>query len=107
MISEERAEAAVEYLRDCAKEYGRLRGSMEYCAANLRRVKSLEMVGKPGSVGEREAQAYSSDAYLKAMMDQQDVTMEYETIRALREAAVFTIETWRSQASAKKQGIKL
>ena len=104
MISEERTEAAVEYLRDSAKQYGKLRGSMEYCDANLRRVKSLEMLGKPGSLGDREAAAYASDAYLKAMTALENVTAEYETIRALREAAIYTIETWRSQNSTRKQG---
>ena len=77
MISEDRAEAAVEYLRDSAKQYGQLRGSMEYCEANLRRVKSLEMLGKAGSLGDREAGAYASDAYLKAMGALENVTAEY------------------------------
>jgi hypothetical protein len=30
-----------------------------------------------------------------------------ETIRALREAATYTIEVWRSQNSARKQGSNL
>ena len=104
MISEDRPEAAVDYLRDSAEPYGKLRGSMAYCEANLRRVKSIEMLGKSGSLGDREAAAYASDAYLKAMEALENVTAEYETIRALREAAIYTIETWRSQNSTRKQG---
>ncbi len=104
MITEERAEKAVEYLRDSATAYGQARGSMAYCEANLRRVKALEMMGKSGSLGDREAAAYASDAYLKALGALESVTTEYETTRALREAAIYTIETWRSQNSTRKQG---
>ncbi len=32
---------------------------------------------------------------------------EYETIRAMREAAVYTIEVFRSENSARKQGVNL
>lgn len=104
MISEERAEAAVEYLRDNAREYGALRGRVAYTESNLRRVKSLEMMGKAGSVAERETNAYASDAYQGAIQDYSDATAEYETMRALREAASFTVEVWRSQNSTRRQG---
>ena len=109
MIAEDRAEGAVEYLRDCAAEYGRLRGHMEYCDGNLRRVKSLQMLERRGPlpggpVADREAAAYASDAYLTAMQELENATAAYETMRALREAAVYTIEVWRSQNSTRRQG---
>jgi hypothetical protein len=105
VIEEERTEAAVYYLRDSAQKYGALRGRMAYCEANLRRVKSLEMLGKNGSVAANEVAAYASEAYLHAMQDLENATAEYETMRAVREAAIYTIETWRSQNSTRKQGI--
>lgn len=105
MIDEDRVEGAVEYLRDTAKQYGQARGRASYMEANLRRVKSLEMVGKTGGVGEREAAAYASDAYKAAMEDLENAVAEMETIKALREAANMTIETWRSQNSTRRQGI--
>lgn len=107
MIEEEKAEGAVKYLRDTAEKYGKLRGHMEYCDGRLRRVKSLLMMGKPGSVAERETQAYASEAYEAALKDLENATAEYETIRALREAAVYTIEVWRSQSATKRQGINV
>lgn len=105
MIDENRTEKAVEFLRDTAAEYGQLRGRVAFCEANLRRVKSLEMLGREGGIGQREAEAYASPAYLAAMEDQQNAVADYETMRAKREAAAFTIEVWRSQASARKAGI--
>ena len=105
MISEERCEGAVMYLRDSAEPYATARGHALYCDANLRRVKSLQMIGKEGTIAMLEAQAYASDEYSEAMDDLQKATCDMERLKALREAAVFTIECWRSQNSARKQGI--
>ncbi len=107
MIDEERVENAVLYLRDTARDYGKARGRASYMEANLRRVKSLEMISKAGGVGEREAAAYASEAYRDAMEQMDNAVADMETIRALREAATYTIEVWRSQNSARKQGTNL
>lgn len=93
------------YLRDSAERYGTARGHQAYCDANMRRVKALELLGSDGTLGEREAKAYASETYKVAMGDLQNATAEVETIRAKREAAVFTIEVWRSANSARKQGL--
>jgi hypothetical protein len=106
MIKEDRVEAAVEYLRDTAKQYGQARGRAMYAENNLRRVKALNMPGS-GTVAEREAAAYASDDYLKALEELENAVADSETIRALREAASYTIEVWRSQNSARKQGVSL
>lgn len=107
MISEARVEKALEFLRDSAGEYGQARGYAVYCDAQLRRVKALEMMSKDGGVGEREAAAYASDAYRTAIEALRDATATAETIRAKRDAAEFTIEVWRSQSSARKQGVNV
>jgi len=104
MITEDRAEKAVEYLRDSAENYGAYRGRMAYCESNLRRVKSLLMLAKTGPMWEREAEAYAAEEYNQAMKDLSDATADYETMRALREAAAFTVEVWRSQNSTRRQG---
>jgi hypothetical protein len=106
VITEERAEAAVEYLRDTAKQYGQARGHARYCEEGLRRVKSLNMPPE-GAVAERERAAYASDAYAAALKDMENAIAEFETIRAYREAAVYTIEMFRSENSARKQGVNL
>lgn len=108
MISDERAEAAVMMLRDTADDYGRARGWQAYCDANLRRVKSIQMLNDTaGSVADREARAYASEAYLNAITELQNATASYETLRARREAAAMGIEVWRSQNSARKAGINV
>ena len=109
-IATERAEKAVEYLRDSAGKYGKARGYLAFCDANLRRVRALEMLNGGGddeSLGLREAKALASTPYHNAIIELQNATADYETLRAKREAAVMTIECWRSQASAAKQGLNL
>ena len=105
MISEERTERAVEFLRDTAEKYGQARGYVAYCEGNLRRVKALEMVSKAGGLGEREAAAYASAPYCTALEALQNAVCECETIKARREAAELTIEVWRSQNSSKRMGV--
>lgn len=100
-------EKAVNFLRDSADRYGTARGAQAYCDADMRRVKALELLKHDGSLGEREAKAYASEAYKKAMEALEDATATVETVRAKREAAVFTIEVWRSANSARKQGVNL
>ena len=104
MISDDDAEAASEYLRDNAKRYGQMKGRMEYASGNLRRVKSLVMIELDGGLGDRETRAYASVPYKAALEEQRDAVTEYETERALREAAVYRIEVWRSQGAARRQG---
>jgi hypothetical protein len=108
VISEERCEAAVLYLRDSAVPYATSRGHYLYAEADLRRVKSLYMTEcKETTIALKEAEAYASDAYAEAMRRLQDATYDMEKLKALREAAVFTIEVYRSQNSARKAGINV
>jgi hypothetical protein len=104
MIKEERVEKAVEFMRDTSKPYGSARGHVAFCEGNLRRVKALQMVGRPGSAADREATAYASSEYLTALEGLQNAVAESETLRAQRDAAEMTIEVWRSQFSASKRG---
>lgn len=106
MKTEEQAEKAVDYLRDTAKQYGQFCGRMAYATSNLRRVKALQMIqAPPGSVADRESFAYASDDYKAAMEEEQNATADRETLRAMRDAAEFTFELWRSQNSARKAGV--
>lgn len=104
MIADDDAERASEYLRDNAKRYGQMKGRMEYASGNLRRVKSLVMLDLEGGLGDRETKAYASDKYAEALQEHREAVEEYETERALREAAVYRIDVWRSQNAARRQG---
>lgn len=104
MVTETQADAAVNYLRDTAEDYGKACGRLAYLDGNLRRIKALEMLTAKGTLGEREAQAYASDAYKQALEQLEEATATRETIRAMRDAAQARFEQWRSENSARKHG---
>lgn len=94
------------YLRDEAKRYGQAYGHWIYCEANLKRVKAIQMIDTLGDgVGKADTKATASPEFLQAMEQARDAKTEVETMRALRDAAIYKIEVWRSQNSARKQGI--
>ena len=104
MISEERVEAAVEYLRDTAERYAASVGHAGWCEDMLRVVKSMQMNEMDGPLGKAEAHAYGTDEYRAALEAKREAVSEMTRLRALREAADRTIDVWRSQNSARKQG---
>jgi hypothetical protein len=105
VVTDDQVEAAVDYLRDTAQQYGKVCGRLAYMEGNLRRIKSLEMLKTTGSLGDREAQAYASESYKDALEQLENATAERETIRAMRDAAQCRFEQWRTQTSARKAGI--
>jgi hypothetical protein len=104
-ITDAQAESAVDYLRDTSEQYGKACGRLAYLEGNLRRVKALEMLQTKGSLGDREAQAYASEAYKDALEQLENATADRETIRAMRDAAQCRFEQWRTQTSARKAGV--
>lgn len=104
----ESAEKAVLFLRDSADKYGKARGHAAFCSGNLKRVKAMLMLETPeGSLGEREAKAYASEAYLRALTAEEDAIATYTILQAQREACQYKIDMYRTNASAKKMGIDL
>lgn len=97
MISEERAEKAVEFIRDHAKKYGYLVGLCKYLE-HLRRVKRGEaFIEADGTVAEREARAESSEIYKSVIEDYRNAWADKTTLETELSAAEHTIEVWRSQ----------
>lgn len=104
MVTEDQVQRAVDYLRNTAEEYGKACGRLAYLDGNLRRVKSLEMLEAKGTLGEREAQAYASQAYKEALEQLEEATATRETLRAMRDAAQARFEQWRSEGASRRQG---
>lgn len=97
MIDATRAQKAVQYLIDSAAEYGAARADAQREDDMLRVVKALVMAqSNQKSVTAQEREAYASEKY-QAQVDRKfEAVKAAETLRASREAAIQTIETWRS-----------
>ena len=97
MISSERVEKAVEFIRDHAEEIGQLTGLCKSLEQQRKVIRGQEFLLASGTVAEREAKAESSDAYKAVVEDIQNAWAEKTTLETQIRAAELTIEVWRSQ----------
>ena len=97
MIDSEKARRAVQYLIDSSAEYGAARAEAQRADDMLRIVKALIMAqSNEKSAAAQEREAYAHDRYREAVETKFEAVKEAETLRAKREAAIQTIEAWRS-----------
>lgn len=99
-ISDDEVERALDYLRDNAAAIGEARKKAVLAERMVRHVKALEMKKcseLPVSAQEREA--YSSEAYKQAALEEAEAAGEWEVMKSLREAAAMKIEAWRTISS--------
>jgi hypothetical protein len=97
MIDADRCHRAVQYLIDSAAEYGAARADQAKSEHMLKVIKALAMKASgQNSSAAQERDALTSEAYLGAVDAVFEATKDAETLRARREAAIQTIEAWRS-----------
>lgn len=100
MISEEQAEAAVEYLRSSAEKAAAARGNVALLEQMLKvtraKLKSKSTVKTDSG---REDEALASSEYLEIVRGYQAAVEEDAVYRMKREAAIARIDAWRTQQS--------
>jgi hypothetical protein len=102
-ITVERSNGATQWMVENAPRIGTAKAEMQKADNMLRVVKSLVISASAAkTVGEREAEAYSSPEYKDAIHNLFEATREYETLRSLQTAAQAVIDVWRSMSSAQK-----
>jgi hypothetical protein len=96
-VTDDQASAALEWLMNNAKWLGRAAERRSLAEAMTKRIKAIEMArSEAKTVAEKERDALASDAYLKAIQDEAEAVGDYETLRALKDAATARIDAWRS-----------
>lgn len=96
-ITDDQAEAALNWLRDNAATLGNAKRDLVLAERLVDRTKALEMKRHsdlPVSAQEREAKA--SDVLYEAYKAEAVAAGEYEKLRALRDVAIARVEAWRS-----------
>ena len=97
IVTAEEAYRAIEWMVESAVQYATARADKERAEHMLRVVKSLAMKDcGENAVSAQEREAYASEAYLTQIQTIWDATVEFEKLRALREAAEKKAEFWRS-----------
>lgn len=104
MISEDRAEAAVVFIRDNADQAGSLYGRCKALDEKRKVIKGQAFLGCEGTVAERESASYVSAEYRQVVEEIENAWADYKAMELKLKAAELTIDVWRSQYSASKRG---
>lgn len=97
-IPESHVQHAFEVLK--AQDHAKAKAAYEFSEKNLKVVLAKALLSADGkTVGEREAQAQSSDQYVRALEAFKLVAEAYHLARDRRDAASAIIDAWRTQRS--------
>jgi hypothetical protein len=98
MITVEQVEKAQQYLIDSAAEIGRAVENAIRSERMLKHIKALEMKKRNESaLGAQEREAYASETYKEALLEEAVSAGELAKVRALRDAAESVIRIWQSE----------
>jgi hypothetical protein len=103
MITDQQAEAAIDYIKNHAAKIGQLRGQKGFLEHAIKIDKAQKFIISTGTGAQREALAQASDEVRQRVEEWKDCVTELSTIETYIEAARLTFETWRTQqANARK-----
>jgi len=104
MITDAKVEEAVGVIAKNADLIGSLRGQKAYLEHRIKIERSQRFLDATGTVGERDAWAWT-DSAVKAVCDEyRDCVTELETLATKFKAAELTVEVWRTQAANSRRG---
>ncbi len=104
MISDDRVEKAVEYLRDHSALIGQLRGQRAYLDHALKVTRSQAFLRHDGTVAEREALAWTDLRVTEMVAEYRDCVTELETLLTRFKAAELLVEVWRTENANARRG---
>lgn len=98
MITVQQVEKAQQYLIDSASDIGAAVENAIRSERMLKHIKALEMKKRnENALGAQEREAYASDAYKEALLEEAVCAGELAKVRALRDAAESVIRIWQSE----------
>lgn len=108
IVTEDDVHEAMEMLRSTVIPIGRARGRMIKGEAMLRHIKAIEMTFSDSrTTAAQERDAYASDRYKSAIEELAAASMEFESLKAQREASVMVCEMWRSQRASERAATRI
>jgi hypothetical protein len=103
LITDERAERALEYLTQTTGEIGAAKAELERSEILRKRVRRKVFLSMSGTVAEREARAdcdlevqEADDRYIAAVA-------AYESMRARRDVETIALEVWRTESANRRR----
>lgn len=104
MINDANIEQALDYIRDNAHLIGQLRGQKAYLEHTIKIERGQRFLDAEGTVGEREAWAWTDAAVKKLVDEYRGCITELATIETLFKAAELKVEVWRTQNANQRRG---
>lgn len=104
MISDERTEKAVEYIRDNADDLAYARAQAKFLDHERKVIRATHIADKTGTVLDRESYAETQEDYLECLEKMRDAVYKSELIATKIKAAELTIEVWRTQQASSRKG---
>lgn len=102
MISDARAEEALEYLQSTTGTIGEAKAELERSEIMRKRIRKRVFLASTGTVAERDAQAectedvqFADDRYIAAIQ-------AYESLRAKRQIEEIALEVWRTEEASRR-----
>src|SRR5690349_5124905 len=107
MIDEKEVERAVWWLAQSAPQIAQARAEMVFADEYRKSLKAILMSESNLEANNaKETWAYAHPKYVEHLQEVKRTVLNYEKMRAMREAATMKIEAWRSM-SANYRGIKV
>ena len=103
-IDDSRVEKAVQFIRDNADLIGQLRGHKSLLDHKIKIERSQRFLDADGTVGEREAWAWTDTAVFALVNELRDCITEMDTVATRFKAAELLIEVWRTQQANTRRG---
>ena len=104
MISEDRVEKSLKFLRETDTLAANARAMMVGLDDQKKTIFAVEYVNATGSQGDKAEIARSSTAYIEHLKKYKDSVFDYEELRNRRQTEVLIVETWRSQNANMRRG---
>lgn len=99
---------ALDFIRDNASEYGRLKAYATFMTEKRKTIKSALMQrSMERTESAKESWAYAHPEYIQHLEEMRDAIAEYETLRILIVAAEAKIEAWRSLEATARSEVRL
>lgn len=106
LVSDDEVGDALRWLATNAREIGEARARLIKAGHMIKHVESLGyLASDEKTIDAKKASVKAGEKWLDAINEEADAAAQFETMKALREAAVARIECWRSE-SATLRGTK-
>lgn len=104
MITDEKVEAAINYLGKTDEEHARAKAELTALKDLTKTVLAYEFLDAEGAIEKRKAESYASPSYKGHIQKIEELEVNFQMLVNKRDRAKLTIELWRSFNANRRSG---